>query len=105
MFNNGYYQYYDFNTNLSNNLSSITKKTKHNWTELLNTAQKTLNIINQIIPIIYQIKPIYNNAKTMFKVMNVINEEQPKKKKEINVEQIPAQKKKESNDSSPTFFL
>lgn len=35
---------------------------------LLNGASKTLGIINQAIPVVYQIRPIWNNAKTMFRV-------------------------------------
>ncbi len=39
-----------------------------NWATLLTNTQKTLNIVNQAIPIVYQVKPIINNAKTMLKV-------------------------------------
>lgn len=44
-----------------------------NWSSLLDGTQKTLGIINQAIPIIYQVKPIISNAKTMFKIADVIN--------------------------------
>jgi hypothetical protein len=40
-----------------------------NWGGLLTNTQKTLSIINQAIPVFYQVKPIWNNAKTMFRVM------------------------------------
>lgn len=43
-----------------------------NWGGLLDGTQKTLGIINQAIPIIYQIKPIMNNAKTMFRIASSI---------------------------------
>ena len=36
----------------------------------INGTQKTLNIINQAIPIVKQVTPVMKNAKTMFKVMN-----------------------------------
>ena len=36
----------------------------------INGTQKTLNIINQAIPIVKQVSPVMKNAKTMFKVMN-----------------------------------
>lgn len=39
-----------------------------NWGNLLNNAQRTLNVINQAIPVYNQIKPIWNNAKTMFRL-------------------------------------
>ena len=45
---------------------------KIKWGALLNNTQKTLNVINQAIPVYYQIKPVYNNAKTMFKVLGSI---------------------------------
>jgi hypothetical protein len=40
------------------------------FSSLVSGTQKTLGTINQIIPIVKQAKPIVNNAKTMFKVMN-----------------------------------
>ncbi len=44
-----------------------------NWTALLDGTQKTLGVINQAIPIVYQVKPILGNAKTLFKIANEIN--------------------------------
>ncbi len=44
-----------------------------NWGNLLNNTQKTLGIINQAIPIAYQVKPIVNNAKTMFRVIGAVS--------------------------------
>ncbi len=41
-----------------------------NWGGLLDGTQKTLGVINQAIPIVYQVKPILNNAKTMFRIAN-----------------------------------
>lgn len=49
--------------------TAATAKTGFNWGSLLTNTQKTLSIVNQAIPIFYQVKPIWNNAKTMFKVM------------------------------------
>lgn len=43
-----------------------------NWSGLLDGTQKTLGVINQAIPIVYQIKPIISNAKTMFRIADVI---------------------------------
>ena len=40
------------------------------WSTLLEGTQKTLGVINQAIPIVYQVKPIVNNAKTIFKIAN-----------------------------------
>ena len=44
-----------------------------NWTNVLNNTQKTLNVINQAIPVYYQIKPIYNNARTMLRMVSALN--------------------------------
>ena len=43
------------------------------WTEFLDGTSKTLGVINQAIPIVYQVKPIMNNAKTLFKIANIMN--------------------------------
>ena len=40
---------------------------------ILNGASKTLGVINQAIPVFYQIKPIWNNAKTVFRVAKAMN--------------------------------
>lgn len=93
MYNNDYFQSFNYNN---------FKKNKINWSNILNNTQKTLSIINQIIPVIYQIKPMYDNAKTIFKVFNVVNNEKVVKP---FIKEIPETKKEEKNDSSPTFFL
>ena len=51
------------------NLSTMRKI---NWSSLLDGTQKTLGVINQALPLIYQVKPIIDNAKTMFKIADVI---------------------------------
>ena len=67
-----------------------------NWSNILTNTQKTLNVINQAIPVYYQIKPIYNNAKTMFRMVNAIKSEDITEKKEDI---------KKNTDSTPVFFL
>lgn len=68
---------------------------KINWSNILNNTQKTLNVINQAIPVYYQIKPIWGNAKTMFRMVNAL-------KSDDNIETTPT-KKETSN--GPVFFL
>lgn len=41
-----------------------------NLGSIISGTSKTLNFINQTIPVVKQISPIVKNAKTMFKVMN-----------------------------------
>ncbi|MDD2489756.1 MAG: hypothetical protein PHY26_00665 [Bacilli bacterium] len=55
----------NYNTNL--------KKPGVNWNGILNNTQKTLNIVNQAIPIFYQMKPVWNNAKTLMRVFSEFN--------------------------------
>ena len=68
---------------------------KINWSNLLNNTQKTLNVINQAIPVYYQVKPIIGNAKTMFRMVNAMKDDT------INEKQTT--KKETSN--GPVFFL
>lgn len=78
------------------------------WGAILNNTQKTLNVINQAIPVYYQIKPIYNNLKSFGKIMSAFNEPNStsnqnntrnyQEKKEENIE-------KKENSNLPTFFI
>ncbi|MBO6145405.1 MAG: hypothetical protein J6O62_01205 [Bacilli bacterium] len=79
-------------------LAPIARKTI-NWGNLLSNTQKTLNIVNQAIPIVYQIKPIVNNARTIFKVANEFT-----KTNEQN--NITVKKQDDINyDDGPSFFI
>jgi len=40
------------------------------FSNIISGASKTLNFVNQTIPVIKQISPMVNNAKTMFNVLN-----------------------------------
>lgn len=39
----------------------------------LNTATKTIYTVNQVIPLIYQVAPIVNNARNAFRVIKAVN--------------------------------
>ena len=54
--------FYSFQNQTSRNIVS----SSFNFNTLLNTAQKGINTINQIIPMYKQIKPIYQQAKSSF---------------------------------------
>ena len=66
----------------------------------LSGTSKTLNVINQAIPIYYQVKPMISNAKTMFKVMNAVKTDEPK----VNNTITKTESIKISN-GNPTFFI
>lgn len=90
--------YYPYNYRMQNNIFSNIKHI--NWSNFLDKTGKTLNIINQAIPVIYQIKPLYQNAKTAFKVVNAFKNET---KNEIKKEE--RKKDYSISSNSPTFFL
>lgn len=75
-----------------------------NWGGLLEGTQKTLGVINQAIPIVYQIKPIVSNAKTMLRIANTIQE--PDEKKETSQpEQAPLATTAKSYSNEPMFYI
>ena len=71
----------------------------------LSGTSKTLNVINQAIPIYYQVKPMFNNAKTMFKVMHAIKNDDSKQNINSDVNNKEIVNKNHINTANPTFFL
>lgn len=114
MFNNGYNNFYPYSHRYRTGLFSNIKG-KFNWSSILNNTQKTLNIINQAIPVFYQIKPIWNNTKTIFKIMGALKEEDKPKysniRKNHNNESAyhnntnTTTASNYANDNTPNFFL
>ena len=83
---------------------------KITFSGILNGASKTLGVINQAIPVFYQVKPIWNNARTMFRVVKEINSgdkssNNTTSNNSTNNTNIKSDiSSKEKGDSSPTFF-
>ena len=72
----------------------------------LSGTSKTLNVINQAIPIYYQVKPIFSNAKTMFKVMSAVKSNDSSKNNNTNLNNSNnVQKNSTNNSERPTFFI
>lgn len=46
-----------------------------NWSNLLNGANKTLNVVNQTIPLVRQAGPMFNNMKSMLRLAKVFGKE------------------------------
>lgn len=67
-----------------------------NISGILDGTQKTLSVVNQAIPIIYQVKPIMNNLGTIFKISNIINNDDNENDNILN---------KESTNGSPIFYV
>ena len=73
------------------------------WGNVLTNTQKTLNVINQAIPVYYQIKPIWQNVKSFGRIMTAFNE--PDRSNNSNDNQEVKTEKKEVSQNSPTFFI
>ncbi len=87
------------------------------WGSILTNTQKTLNVINQAIPVYYQIKPIAQNLKSFGKIMSAFNEPDTKtnnnnnnqvninsnnlNSNEVNIDQ----NNNLENNGLPTFFI
>ena len=72
------------------------------WGEFLDGTQKTLNVINQAIPVVYQVKPMMNNAKTLFKIANIMkNPDNTVKENTISNNEL----KQSSPNNSPIFYI
>ena len=82
---------------LRNSISSI------NFNGILNGTQRTLNIINQAIPLVRQVSPVMKNAKTMFKVMNEFKKTNPIRKTSNNYSNNYSDSG--SLDNGPKFFV
>ena len=68
-----------------------------NFSNFLNGASKTLNVVNQAIPIIKEVKPIFNNARTVLKIVNGLNTNITK--------EDPKVYKEDQSNKGPNFFI
>ncbi len=107
MFNSGFNNFYPYYTRPTGLFSSL--KGKFDWGAILNNTQKTLNIVNQAIPLAYQVKPIINNAKTVFKVMGAVKDDDAKKEEPTINSSNNTIKEEKTNSynktNEPNFFL
>lgn len=80
---------------------------KINLSSIINGTTKTLNLVNQAIPIVKQVSPIIKNAKTMFTVMNEFKKtESPTTNYNSNNQIISNDiQPKTISNSYPTFFI
>lgn len=84
---------YPYNVSRGGFLSSLKS---FNFSGFLDGAQKTLGVVNQTIPLIYQVKPIISNAKTMFKIADVIKNDEPISNENISITE---------NTNKPIFYI
>ncbi len=98
-------------------LRSLFSGGRFSLSSLMSGTQRTLNLINQAIPVIKQVSPVMKNAKTMFKVMNEFKKtDTPSKEKKTNKEfssnkssiSETIETKQETTyeeNNGPTFFM
>ena len=73
------------------------------WGTILDGTQKTLGVINQAIPVIYQVKPLVSNAKSLFKIVGAINNTDNKNTTTTNNTETDT--KSETITNKPVFYL
>ncbi len=95
----------------SSGLGALLKKI--NLSSILSNAQKTLNVVNQAIPLYYQVKPVFKNLKTLGKIgkeftkintptsNNVNNQNEAESKATIETNETNIK----DDYPNPTFFL
>ena len=76
-----------------------------NWGVFLGNAGKTLGVINQMVPIVYQIKPIITNAKTVFKIANGLKSSNTLSENINNNVSSSNYKNNNKTSYSPIFYL
>lgn len=76
-----------------------------NWGTILSNTQKSLGIINQAIPIVYQVKPIINNAKTMFRIAGAVRDDKQVNQNTNNYINNSNTKTTIENDNKPIFYI
>lgn len=84
---------------LRNSISGI------NFNSILNGTQRTLNIINQAIPLVRQVSPVMKNAKTMFRVMNEFKKINPIKKTTNYSNDYSNNYSESVSSAGPKFFI
>lgn len=81
-----------------------------NWGNILTNTQKSLGIINQAIPLVYQVKPIISNAKTMFRIAGAMKGDNSNNKNQTTQNSNNNVKTSYSTDASdienkPVFYI
>lgn len=87
-----------------------------NFGNILTNTSKTLNVINQAIPVVKQVGPMFNNMKSMLKVASLFNDattptnstRNNNTKNTANIEKNKTKENTTTNNSysnSPNFFI
>ena len=80
-----------------------------NWSGLINNTSKTLGIINQTIPLVRQVGPMFGNMRSMIRLASVFKDETDTNPVNNNYNSLPKEKDlpidNQINSNSPTFFI
>ena len=85
---------------LSRLTGSIGATKSINWPSILNNASRTLNVVNQAIPIVKQVGPMYNNMKSMLKIASLFKDETDPSPKSNNVSSSSNTNNNSTSDAS-----
>ena len=75
------------------------------FTSFLDGTQKTLGVINQAIPIVYQVKPMFQNAKTIFKIADELNKPVTVNETSTVREESNSISTMQNNSNRPIFYI
>ena len=110
-----------FNYGAANMLGKVINSIKSfNWSGLLNGASKTLNVVNQTIPLVRQAGPMFSNIKSMSKLakafkaetkhvgvrpQNIFNDTYKENGNNKGINTINNNSVLNQNNQCPTFFI
>ncbi len=88
------------------NFSRITGAIKGmNWGGLLSNASRALGVVNQAVPLVKQVGPMFGNMRSMFKLASVFKDETDNNTKNNKPEPASKPSNNSQNDNPPNFFL
>ena len=77
---------------------------KLSLSSIINGTSKTLNFVNQAIPVVKQVSPMMRNLKTMFNVMNEFKKSYTNDNNKIEYKN-EEENIKDNDNYGPTFFI
>ena len=72
---------------------------------ILDGTQRVLSFANQAIPIVKQVKPIIGNAKTMFRMVNALKDNENNNKTTNDTDNNIKKIEPLDNNDGPVFFI
>ncbi len=97
--------YYSSMPTPSPKVSLFSKLKGANWSNFLNNTSRTLNVINQAIPLYYQVRPLIRNASTLFRIADIIRSDEKEVTPQAKTSSQPKKEETSVSSDQPTFFL